>query len=145
VVTVDADTHVASLIEFESGQIATMVASFDVAADQSTIEVQGTEGTVRLPDPRTYGGPVRIQTSGDPRWRVANAAHSANDVYGIGLIDMITSTREQRGHRVAGQYSYHVLEVTTAILDSIGEGRRITVESRCERPAPLLDELLVRT
>ena len=55
VVTVTADTHVASLIEFESGQVVTMVASLDVAANRFYIEVYGTEGSLRLPDPRYFG------------------------------------------------------------------------------------------
>ena len=66
---VDVPTHVAATIELTSGVIATLVASFDVAATRHrNIEVYGTEGTLSVPDPNSFGGPVTVRRLGDAEW-----------------------------------------------------------------------------
>jgi predicted dehydrogenase len=143
VVPVSADTHVAALVEFASGHLATLVASFDVAHSRSGIEVYGTGGTLRLPDPRAYGGPVSIQRSGNDAWTSVDVASTANDYYGVGLADMILCARtEEPRHRTSAEFSIHVLEATTALLESLGGDQKIAVVSRCEPPRPLTHDLL---
>ena len=61
-IDVEVPTHVAAAIEFASGPIATLVTSFDVQASRyRNIEVYGTEATLSVPDPNTFGGPVAIR------------------------------------------------------------------------------------
>ena len=84
-------THVASVVEFASGPIATLVTSFDVQASRyRNIEVYGTEGTLSVPDPNTFGGPVRIKSNGDEEWNDVPLTHgTAQQSRGIGLADMV--------------------------------------------------------
>ena len=43
---------------------------FDVwAANLPRIEVYGSEGSLIVPDPNTFGGTVRLRTADDPEWR----------------------------------------------------------------------------
>ena len=68
-IDVEVPTHVGALIEFASGPIATLVTSFDVQATRyCNIEVYGTEATLSVPNPNTFGGPVRIKRNGDEAW-----------------------------------------------------------------------------
>jgi predicted dehydrogenase len=66
---VETPTHVASTLEFQSGAVATLVTSFDIrASGLPDIEVYGSDGTMSVPDPNTFGGPVRIRRADDPEW-----------------------------------------------------------------------------
>ena len=65
-ITVDVPTHVAGIMDFESGAIGTILTSFDVWDSQlPRIEVYGTTGSMIVPDPNTFGGPVYIKRAGD--------------------------------------------------------------------------------
>jgi predicted dehydrogenase len=63
-IKVGTPTHVSSLLTFESGAVATLLFSFDVWATQlPRMEVYGTLGTLSVPDPNTFGGPVKLSAS----------------------------------------------------------------------------------
>jgi len=65
VVEVEVPTHVAGVVDFESGAVATVITSFDVwAANLPRIEIYGSEGSLSCPDPNTFGGPVRLSGRG---------------------------------------------------------------------------------
>lgn len=65
-ISVDVPTHVAGIMDFESGAIGTILTSFDVWGSQlPRIEVYGTTGSMIVPDPNTFGGPVLIKRAGD--------------------------------------------------------------------------------
>ncbi len=68
-VAVEVPTHVAGILEFESGAIITMIMSFDVQAHTlPCIELYGANGSMQVPDPNTFGGPVKIMTQGNASW-----------------------------------------------------------------------------
>ena len=68
-ITVNTPTHVAGVMDFEGGAVGTLVTSFDVWSEhQSRIDLYGTEGTLSLPDPNTFGGPVRLWRSDENSW-----------------------------------------------------------------------------
>jgi predicted dehydrogenase len=136
-ISVDIDTHVAGVLDFHSGPIATLVTSFDVFGGQvPRIEIYGTEGTLSVPDPNTFGGPIQILRGGE--WNEVPLTHGYREnARGIGLADMIQAGRHNRPHRASGELSYHVLDLMHSFHDASREGRHITLESSCERPAPL--------
>jgi len=73
---VEVPTHVAAVLEHESGPVSTLVASFDVPATRYRfIEIYRTEATLAVPDPNTFGGPVQIRRNGDPDWSDVRAQH----------------------------------------------------------------------
>ena len=68
-ISVDVPTHVAGIMDFESGAIGTILTSFDVWGSQlPRIEVYGTTGSMIVPDPNTFGGPVLIKRAWDKDW-----------------------------------------------------------------------------
>ena len=136
---VEVPTHVAGVLDFVSGPIATLVTSFDVQASRyRTIEIYGTEATLALPDPNSFGGPVRLRRSTDEDWEELPLSH-ANEPpsRGIGLGDMVRATALGRPHRASLELATHVVELMESILRASETGGHVELETRSERPAPL--------
>ena len=136
---VEVPTHVASVIDFESGPVATLVTSFDVQASRHrNIEIYGTEGTLSVPDPNTFGGPVQIRRRGEREWADVALTHgNAAQCRGIGLADMVRAMETGRAHRASAELSCHVLELMEASITASETGRHVEPSTTCERPAAL--------
>jgi len=139
IVEVEVPTHVVGTLEFANGAVGTIITSFDVwAAELPRIEIYGTEGTLSVPDPNTFGGPVRVRRAGASEWSEIPLTHGyAENSRGIGVADMAYALHSGRPHRANGDLAYHVLDIMHAIHDAADAGQRVTLESTCERPAPL--------
>lgn len=139
VIEVETPTHVAGILEFDSGAIGTILTSFDVQASAlPPIEVYGSEATLAVPDPNTFGGPVRIRRGRRSEWQNVGLTHGyTENSRGIGVADMAYAIRSGRPHRASGEMAYHVLDVMQAFLDSSLEGRHIEIKSTCKRPVAL--------
>ncbi len=130
-------THVAGTLALAAGPLATMVTSFDVWGHTlPRIEVYGSEGSLSVPDPNTFGGPVRLLPAGG-EWVDVPLSHSDTVRRGVGVADMALAIREGRPHRAAGEMAYHVLDVMHSFYDSSAEGRTVAVASTCDQPAAL--------
>ncbi len=138
-ITVNTPTHIAGVMDFANGAIATIITSFDVWSHHlPRIEVYGTEGTLVVPDPNTFGGPVAIRKASDTEWKEAPLTHAyTENSRGIGVADMAHAIHSGRLHRANGSLAYHVLDIMQAFHDSSNEGRHIELDSTCERPLPL--------
>jgi predicted dehydrogenase len=144
-IRVDVPTHVAGLLEFADGAIVTLVTSFDVwHATQPPIEIYGTTGSIQVPDPNTFGGPVKLRRAGDDCWREIPLTHEfADNSRGIGVADMAIALRKSIEHRANGRQTFHVLDVMHALHESASGGTHAVVESTCQRPEPLPMDLPV--
>lgn len=139
VIPVETPTHVAGLLEFASGAIGNLVMSFDVWGSKlPRTEIYGTEGTLSLPDPNTFGGPVSLLRAGEKTWEdlPLTHAHTANS-RGIGLADMATLLPTGKPHRASGELAFHVLDAMQGLLEAAELGKRLELKSSCERPSPL--------
>ena len=138
-ITVNTPTHVAGVMDFEGGAVGTLVTSFDVWSEEhSRIDIYGTEGTLSVPDPNTFGGPVRVWRSGEDAWTDVPLTHPyTGNSRGLGLADMAHAVRTGRRHRASGELGGHVLDVIHAFLDSSEAGRHVEVTSTFGRPEPL--------
>ena len=146
-IPVEVPTHVATVIDFESGPIATLVTSFDVQASRlRNIEIYGTEATLSVPNPNTFDGPVQIRGSRDTAWTdVALRKPYLPQQRGIGLADMIWATRTGRAHRASSTLALHVLELMTASVTASVENRHIELVTTCTPAATLPADLPVNT
>ena len=135
-IEVKTPTHIAGVLDFVGGPVATLVTSFDVWAHNAPrLEIYGSEGTLSLPDPNTFGGPVRLRRSDEDDWReMPLTPGSALNDRGIGVIDMAQAIRAERPHRASAQLAYHVLDIMHAFHDASDQGRHIELASTCERP-----------
>ncbi|TMD87538.1 MAG: Gfo/Idh/MocA family oxidoreductase [Chloroflexi bacterium] len=138
-ITVNTPTHIAGLIDFAGGAVGVLVTSFDVWSHQlPRIEIYGTDGTLSVPDPNTFGGPVRLRRAGENDWRDIPLTHAyTTNSRGIGVADMAYAIRAGQPHRASGALAYHVLDSMQAILESSTEGKHIVLTSTCSRPEPL--------
>ena len=141
-IDVEVPTHVAGVIDFACGAVATIVTSFDVwGANLPRIEIYGSEGTLSVPDPNSFGGPVRIKRGRDD-WEDVELTHPyAENSRGIGAADMAYSLRSGRPHRANGEMAFHVLDTMHAFHDASDEGRHVEVSSTCPQPAAMPADL----
>ena len=134
-------THLTGVIEFRSGAVITVITSFDCYRHgHSPIEIYGTEGSLQVPDPNTFGGPVRIFRKGDtdPDWKNVPLTHIyTENSRSIGAADMAMALRSGRRHRVNGELANHVLEIMLSFDKSSKLGRKVELTTTCERPEPL--------
>jgi predicted dehydrogenase len=139
VISVDVPTHVAGVLDFANGAITTLVTSFDVwAHNMPCIEIYGTTGSLSVPDPNGFGGPVKVRRPGMENWTEIPLSHGyARNTRSIGVADMAYALRSGRPHRANGAMAYHVLDIMHAIHDASREGKHIELQSTCPQPAPL--------
>lgn len=156
-IAVDAPTTVMSLLHFESGADIIFAMSWDVwKHGHPPIELYGTEGSLRVPDPNFFGGAVQYTEKGGdwisvpaddrpfgkPNWRSPNwADHMPNQANYrcLGIAELGSAVLRGTPHRSSGALASHALEVMHAILKAGVEGGEIAMRSRVERPAPLSD------
>lgn len=128
-IKVEVPTHVAGLLKFHSGAIGNLVTSFDVWSSQLPyMEIYGTEGTLSLPDPNSYGGPVRLRRKDDDDWtEVPITCGFTENSRGLGLSDMADAMTEGRRPLASGALACHVLELMHGFYTSAEEGRHYDV------------------
>ncbi|HLS91193.1 MAG TPA: Gfo/Idh/MocA family oxidoreductase, partial [Limnochordia bacterium] len=138
-IKVEVPTHIAGIMQFASGAIGTIVTSFDVwGGNVPHIEIYGTEGTLSVPDPNGFGGPVRIRRAGAREWSEVPHTHGySENSRGLGVADMAYALRTGRPHRASGELAYHVLDIMHAFHEASEKGVHIELESTCSRPAAL--------
>lgn len=138
-VTVETPTHIAGVMDFANGAVATLVTSFDVwAANVPCIEIYGTEGSLSVPDPNGFGGPVRVRRMGAKEWSEVPLTHGfSENSRGIGVADMAAAITSGRPHRCSGELAYHVLDLMEGFHDASRDACHYTPVSTVERPAPL--------
>jgi predicted dehydrogenase len=138
-IAVETPTHVAGVLDFAGGAVATIITSFDVwAANLPRIEIYGSEGSLSVPDPNTFGGPVRIRLAKDKEWRDVPLTHGyTENSRGLGVADMAGAIREGRPHRASGELAYHVLDVMAAFEEASTAGHHVAITSGPPRVAAL--------
>ena len=138
-IAVETPTHIASVLEFVSGPVATLVTSFDVWEPYSpSLVIYGTQGTLQAPDPNSFGGPVRLRQAAAAEGREVALTHGhAENSRGIGVADMAYTIRTGRPQRASGDLALHVVDAMYAILESAASDRHIELTTTCERPSGL--------
>ncbi|MCF3649264.1 Gfo/Idh/MocA family protein [Synoicihabitans lomoniglobus] len=137
-VTVDIPTHFSTTLEFSGGPIGTMVMSFDTPkTNLPNIVIHGTAGTLRVCDPNRFDDPCFFSPAGSDKFDPVPMTHAEGRGRGSGVADIGHALRSGRPHRTDGRLAHHVVELMEAATRSSDEGRHITIESTCDRPAPV--------
>lgn len=140
IITVKTPTHLAGVIDFVQGTVATLVTSFDIKAGTQLphIEIYGSEGTLRVPDPNGFGGEIQLRRLGSSEWVVIPPTHGyLENARGLGVAELARSLRTGEAHRASGQLAYHVLEAMHGFHDASQAGKHYEMQSTCVRPAAL--------
>ncbi len=151
-------------IEFENGAIIQGFLSFDVMNHKRNhIELYGTKGSIIVPDPNMFGGPIFISHELGSIWeeisvedkilgktnivnhsgRSNEAAQQAN-YRGIGLAEMIDSIENKREHLCNSELALHVLDIIDSILLSSISKSEVNLRTTCKKPPPLDDNLILK-
>jgi predicted dehydrogenase len=137
--TVEVPTHVSGLLDFASGVAATVVMSFDVKGGtrHPPIEIYGSEGTMIVPDPNTFGGPILVKRNDETDFSEIPLLFTyAENSRGLGLSDMALGIITDSPHRASGDLALHVLEIMEGIHTAAAEGKIQTMHP-VQRPDPL--------
>jgi predicted dehydrogenase len=139
VITVDVPTHIAGVLDFAGGVVGTIITSFDVYSHTLPfIEIYGSEGTLRVPDPNFFCGPVYVSRFRAEGWsEIPLLRDFSENSRGLGITDMAEAIDEGRPHRASGELARHVLEVMHGIHDASASGTYYRVKSTCTKPDPL--------
>jgi predicted dehydrogenase len=138
VLHVDVQTHVTGLLEFAGGAVGTIVTSFDVwGSALPRLEIHGTEASLSLPDPNTFGGPVRLFPAGAREWEEVPTDSFDLQTRGIGLSNMVDFVTGTGFNRASGRLAYHVLDAMVGLIESGDEGKQVDITSTVERPPAL--------
>lgn len=154
-IKVETPTNVQALLHFASGADIVFVMSWDVwKHGHPPIELYGTEGSLRVPDPNFFGGTVEYtekggdwivvdsadRTFGKPNWRSPNWAPSMPDRANyrcLGIAELASAVTRGTPHRSSGALASHALEVMHAILIAGRSGETVRINSKIERPAAM--------
>ena len=149
----ETPTSVLSLVEFTCGATITFGASWDVYRHgNAPIELHGTEGSLRLPDPDTFGGTVSLSRRGEA-WEDVD---TADRVYGrinwpyanpdranyrmLGVADLAAAVASGRPPRASATLALHVLDILAAILRSGETGAPVEIGTRVDQPPALQED-----
>jgi predicted dehydrogenase len=140
---VSVPTHVAAVLDFECGAVATLMMSFDVWYHELPIlEIYGTEGSMSLPDPNQFGGAVRLRKARTENWAPVPSRHGYEEnSRSLGLADMALAVKTGHPHRASGELAFHILEIMQALHEASRESCHIDIISRCERPEAMKEGL----
>jgi len=140
-IKVTTPTHIAGVMDFAGGAVATVTTSFDIwATELPKFEIYGSEGTLSLQAPNSFGVPARLRRVAETDWQELPLVHSLTTIeegWSIGLADMVAAAKEGRKHRASGELAYHVLEVMLSFAQASLSSRHVTLASLCERPEPI--------
>ncbi|MDD4318136.1 MAG: Gfo/Idh/MocA family oxidoreductase [Victivallaceae bacterium] len=137
---VNVSTTLSGQVEFACGAVITVITSFDVYkhGHSHPIEIYGNAGSLAVPDPNTFGGPVKIFRKGYSDWENVPLSHRYTENFrSIGVADMASALQSGRSYRASGELAFHVLEVMLAFDESSRSGGKVDLQSTCQRPAAL--------
>ena len=136
---VEIPSTVSVLLQFEEGGQAQSLYSTDSPLlRHGVVEITGTEGTMVIPDPNTFGGPITItrplaEAVVPPAPVVQQTIEVSQEGVlagrGLGVLDMGRAIREGRPHIATGQFGYHVLDTLLSIEESVESRQFVPVAS----------------
>ncbi|TPW32850.1 Gfo/Idh/MocA family protein [Pararhizobium mangrovi] len=146
-VAVETPTTIHALLEFEQGATVTLSASWDVwTHGHAPMELYGTEGSLFVPDPNFFGGPVEAARQGaaiapleawDHPLEIVNQEHPDGmkaNYRTVGLAEMADAIVAGREPCCSIDRALHGVDIMTSILRSGEEKRFVELTTTCERP-----------
>jgi predicted dehydrogenase len=145
-IKVETPDHICGMLEFANGCVGSIITSFatwNASYDgRQPIVIYGTLGTLKVPDPNGFDGPVSlIRNQDSAQWE--DVPHTFVKGYGrsVGLADMAYAIRSGRPLRASGQQAFAVLDLMQGFLDSSTSGKACKPKAKYARPAPMPAQL----
>ncbi|WP_123671272.1 Gfo/Idh/MocA family protein [Curtobacterium sp. PhB172] len=137
---VEVPTHHAALISFEGGQSAQTTLSFQHALPRNGfVEINGSEGTIVLPDPNVFDGDSTLWTLGKDE--PTTLTHKGSTWgRGTGVVELARAIAEGRPERASGAVASHALDVMLGIRDAAESGQSVEITSSIDPIQPLPED-----
>ena len=147
-------------VEFYNDAIIQGFISFDVENHgRNHMELYGTKGSIIVPDPNMFGGPVISSGKLGSEWNkysvedkylgktnIINHSGRSNEAprqanyRGVGLSDMIYAIEKNVQHRCNGELALHVLDLIESTIKAAETGEEITLQTTCKKPEPFTED-----
>ena len=147
-------------IEFHNESIIQGFISFDVENHgRNHMELYGTKGSMIVPDPNMFGGPLITSNELGTEWKeysvedrylgktnIINSTVRSNEApkqanyRGIGLAEMIYAIENNLEHRCNGELALHVLDIIESTIRSAETGNEIELQTTCKKPLPFSED-----
>ncbi len=136
---VTTDDHIAGSMQFAGGGIGTIVTSFASKHAEydrrHPIQIIGTEGTLRVPDPNAFEGDVLFKKDGVEEWQTLEPTHNHPGGRSLGVADLAHAIRTGRPHRATGELAFAVLDAMEGFIASSQAGRYRELSVDYAKPA----------
>ncbi|MBQ4226863.1 MAG: Gfo/Idh/MocA family oxidoreductase [Clostridia bacterium] len=144
-IDVNVNTYVAGTIKYDSGAIGTLFTTFDVYyPSQARFEIYGSRGTLFVPDPNGFGGPVKLFRPEDGEIReIPLLFDYKQNSRALGLDDMAVAIRTGREARADYRQTFHVLDAMTGFERSAASGRWVKMSTKYKRHRPMVKTPLI--
>ena len=137
-IPVETPTHITGFLEFEDNVVATMLMSFDVWDHHLPfVEIYGTTGSMVVPNPSTFEGPIQLRPCDGPEWQSVPLEFPRGLHRGIGVADMAFSIMQNEPHRSTAELALHVTEVMEALSASCSTGKVVDIQTTCPTIIPM--------
>jgi len=137
----EVEEMTAAVLRFPRERLATFTCSFG-AAPESTYELVGTKGTLRLEQAYTFEGRIRRRlTLGG---RISSRSYTARDQFAPELVYFSDCIKKGRDPEPSGWEGWADIRVVSALLRSASVGRPVFLEPFAKRRRPDLSQEISR-
>ncbi len=136
-IDVEVPTYITGIMNFDNNVVGTIFTTFDVVNNgQARFEIYGSEGTLIVPDPNTFGGPVKVLHRLDKELKEMPLMFDYKEnSRALGLADMAKALETDRAPRASYKQTLHVLEVMESFVKSSNERKTIDIETKYQKEA----------
>lgn len=137
-ISVNTPSQINGVMDFESGAVASIITSFDVWHHQlPKIEIYGTEGSLIVPDPNRFSGPVYLRRKEHGEWSEIPLTHGfTENSRGLGAADLAYAVLNGKRPRADAGLAYHVLDIMHGFHIASETNQHYQLKSSCGQPAP---------
>jgi hypothetical protein len=133
----EAPSRVTAALEMAGGTSAALTMLSAADHYRPDFEIAGFEGLLICNDPNKFAEDLYLKSKvhGDRNLPLDYALDGQGR--GAALADMAVALKDNRPHRLNGDFALHCLEVLLGVLESGRTGTAIEMQTTCERPVPM--------
>ncbi|MGI5878650.1 MAG: Gfo/Idh/MocA family protein [Christensenellales bacterium] len=135
---IETPNNTVGALEFANGVLCAFLTSSEGINVTNHFTIYGTEGTLTLNDPNTFGGPVLLKCKGESEARQLPLMHAfTTNMRGLGAADLAYAVRNRRPPRCSLDMALHTFEAAMVMAGLEEDSPLHTMRTTCERPEPL--------
>lgn len=137
-IEVETPDHYVGVMEFANGVTGTIVQSFAMPKSpherSHPIQVFGTEGILKVPDPNNFDGVPMLLRHDQTEWTPLEPATATGYGRAVGLADLCAAVQQDRPHRCNIDQGFVVLDAMQGFRDASESGKTHEIKVTYDRP-----------